>query len=155
MHQDFLAVVLRFRQFRRIAMQINAYLNFNGQCEAAFKFYEQALGGRILMMSRFEDSPMGQQMPPEMRSKILHARIKIGETVVMGSDPPPDRFSPQKGFALSLQVKSGIEAERLFEALAENAQVGMPMGKTFFAERFGMLTDRFGVPWMIVCEKEE
>ena len=135
-------------------MHINAYLNFNGRCEEAFKFYEQALGGKIQMMSRFEDFPMAQQMPAEMRGKILHARILIGDTLIMGSDPPPDRFSPQKGFALSLQVKTGAEAERLFHALAENAQIGMPMGKTFFAERFGMLTDRFGVPWMIVCEKE-
>lgn len=135
-------------------MHINAYLNFNGRCEEAFKFYEQALGGKIQMMSRFEDFPMAQQMPAEMRGKILHAQILIGDTLIMGSDPPPDRFSPQKGFALSLQVKTGAEAERLFHALAENAQIGMPMGKTFFAERFGMLTDRFGVPWMIVCEKE-
>ena len=135
-------------------MQINAYLNFNGQCEAAFKFYEQALGGKILMMSRFSDSPMGQQMSAEMRSKILHARIRIGDTVVMGSDPPPDRHSPQKGFALSLGVNTAAEAEKIFRALSENGQVGMKMEKTFFAERFGMLTDRFGVPWMIVCEKE-
>ena len=94
-------------------MEINAYLNFNGQCEAAFKFYEQVLGGKILMMSRFENSPMAQQMPAEMRSKILHARIRIGDTLIMGSDPPPDRFSAQKGFALSLQVKTGVEAEKL------------------------------------------
>ena len=135
-------------------MQINAYLNFNGQCEAAFRFYEQVLGGKILMMSRFEDSPMAQQMPAEMRGKVLHARIQIGDALIMGSDPPPDRFSPQKGFALSLQVKTVAEAEKIFQALAENSQVGMPLGKTFFAERFGILTDRFGVPWMIVCEKE-
>jgi PhnB protein len=135
-------------------MHINAYLNFNGRCEEAFKFYERVLGGKIQMMSRFEDSPMAQQMPADMRGKILHARILIGDTLIMGSDPPPDRVSPQKGFALSLQVKTGVEAEKLFHALAENAQIGMPMGKTFFAERFGMLTDRFGVPWMIVCEKE-
>src|SRR5690348_18171463 len=150
----FLAVLLALRQFRRIMMQINAYLNFNGQCEAAFKFYERVLGGKILMMSRFEDSPMVQQMPAEMRSKILHARIQIGDTVVMGSDPPPDRYSPQKGFALSLQMKTASEAEKIFHALSENGQVGMAMGKTFFAERFGMLTDRFGVPWMVVCERE-
>jgi PhnB protein len=154
MPQVFLAVLFRLRQFRRLAMQINAYLNFNGQCEAAFKFYEQVLGGKMLMMSRFEDSPMAQQMPAEMRTKILHARIQIGDTLIMGSDPPPDRFSHQKGFALSLQVKTAAEAEKIFQALAENSQVGMPLGKTFFAERFGMLTDRFGVPWMIVCEKE-
>jgi PhnB protein len=135
-------------------MQINAYLNFNGQCEAAFKFYERVLGGKILMMSRFEDSPMAQQMPADMRGKILHARIQIGDTVVMGSDPPPDRYSPQKGFALSLQMKTAAEAEKIFHTLSENGQVGMAMSKTFFAERFGMLTDRFGVPWMVVCERE-
>lgn len=136
-------------------MQINAYLNFNGECEAAFKFYEQVLGGKIIMLSRFADSPMAQQMPAEMAGKILHARIQIGDTVLMGSDPPPDRHSPQKGFALSLQVKTAAQAEKIFDSLSANGQVGMAMGKTFFAERFGMLTDRFGVPWMIVCEREE
>jgi PhnB protein len=150
-----LAGLLPLRQFRRIAMQINAYLHFNGQCEAAFKFYEQVLGAKILTMSRFADSPMGQQMPPEMGSKILHARIQIGDAVVMGSDPPPDRYSPPKGFALSLQVKTAAEADKVFHALSENGQIGMAIGKTFFAGRFGMLTDRFGVPWMVICEREE
>jgi PhnB protein len=135
-------------------MQLNAYLNFNGQCEAAFKFYEQALGGKILTMTRFETTPMAQQLPPEMRNKIIHARMEIGDTVLMASDSPPDRYRPPGGFGLSLSVSSTAEAEQKFNALAENGRIDMPMDKTFFAARFGMLKDRFGIPWMVICEKE-
>ena|SRR2546423_4248185 len=135
-------------------MQLNAYLNFNGQCEAAFKFYEQALGGKILNLTRFESTPMAQQMPSEMRNKIIHARMQIGDTVLMASDAPPERFRPPGGFGLSLSVNSGTEAEQKFNALAENGTIEMPMSQTFFAARFGMLKDRFGIPWMVICEKE-
>ena len=135
-------------------MQPNAYLNFNAQCEEAFKFYEQALGGKILMMSRFRGSPGENVVPEAMRDRILHARMQVGDTVLMGSDGPPDRVSQPKGFALSLQFNTAAEAEAKFKALSDKGQIGMPMGKTFFAERFGMLNDRFGVPWMVICEKE-
>ena len=136
-------------------MQLNAYLNFDGRCEAAFKFYEQLLGGKILMMSSFEGTPMANEVPPEMRNKVIHARMEIGDTVLMGSDAPPGRVEQPKGFALSLRLEKTAEAERIFSALAEGADVGMPIGKTFFAARFGMLRDRFGVPWMILCEHED
>jgi len=136
-------------------MQLNAYLNFNGECEAAFKFYEQVLGGKIIMMSRFRGTPGENVVPPDMRDRIIHARIQVGDTVLMGSDSPPDRVSQPKGFALSLQFNTGAEAESKFKALSDKGEVGMPMGKTFFAERFGMLKDRFGVPWMVICEKED
>lgn len=135
-------------------MQLNAYLNFNGQCEAAFKFYEQALGGKILTMTRFETTPMAQQLPAEMRNKIIHARMQIGDTVLMASDSPPERFRPPGGFGLSLSVNSVQEAEQKFNALAEKGSIEMPMGQTFFAARFGMLKDHFGIPWMVICEKE-
>lgn len=135
-------------------MRVNAYLTFRGQCEAAFKFYEQALGGKILSMMPFAGSPGENMAPPEMRDKIIHARIQIGDTVIMGSDGPQGGASEPKGFALSLQVNTAAEAEQLFAALSEQGETGMPMGKTFFAERFGMTRDRFGVPWMVVCEKE-
>lgn len=135
-------------------MQLNAYLNFNGQCEEAFKFYEQALGGKILVMSRFQGTPGENMVPADMRTKIIHARIQLGDTVLMGSDSPPDRASQPKGFGLSLQFNTAAEAEAKFRALCDKGEVSMPMGKTFFAERFGMLKDRFGVPWMVVCEKE-
>ena len=133
-------------------MEISPYLNFKGQCEEAFKFYEQMLGGKIVMMSRFAGTPGEAMVPPEFRDKIIHARIQIGSTLIMGSDTPPDRASEAKGFAISLQAGSVAEAERLFTALSRDGQVGMPFGKTFFAERFGMLKDRFGIPWMVICE---
>jgi PhnB protein len=135
-------------------MRINAYVNFNSECEAAFRFYEQLLDGKILMMSRFEDTPMANDVSAEMRTNIIHARMQIGDTVLMGSDASPDRVSQPKGFALSLQLDKIAEAERIFNALAEKGEVNMPIGKTFFAARFGMLKDRFGVPWMVVCESE-
>ncbi len=134
-------------------MHITTYLNFDGNCEEAFKFYEQVLGGKILMMTRYEGTPAANHSPSEMRNKILHARIQIGDTVLMGSDVPPGQVQPQ-GFGLSLGVDKVAEADLVFNALAGNGEVSMPMGKTFFAERFGMLRDSFGVSWMVVCEKE-
>lgn len=135
-------------------MLLNAYLNFNGECEAAFKFYEQVLDGKILMMSRFQGTPGENMVPAEMRDKIIHARMQVGDTVLMGSDAPHERASPPKGFALSLQFNTAAEAESKFKALSDQGEVDMPMGKTFFAERFAMFKDRFGVPWMVICEKE-
>jgi PhnB protein len=135
-------------------MQLNAYLHFNGQCETAFKFYEQALGGKVVAMMRYEGTSAMGHVPEHMRNRIIHARIQIGDTIIMGSDAPPERFSPPKGFALSLRTGTVAEAEKIFRTLAENGQVSMPIGKTFFAASFGMLNDRFGVPWMILCEKE-
>ena len=133
-------------------MEVNAYLNFNGNCEEAFKFYEQATGGKIEMKSIWADSPMAAQMPA-MKDKIIHARIRIGDTILMGSDTPPDRFEKAQGFSLSLGTKTTAEAERLFQALSAGGQVHMPMAQSFFAERFGMLVDKFGIPWMVICEK--
>ncbi len=135
-------------------MNVNAYLNFTGQCEEAFKFYEQTLGAKILVMMPYEGSPAAEHMPSDMRNKLIHARIQIGDTIVMASDSPPGRSEPPKGFALSLQVNSAAEAERIFASLSAGGAVGMPMAQTFFAVRFGMLKDRFGVPWMVLCERE-
>lgn len=133
-------------------MQVNAYLNFNGRCEEAFRFYEKALGGKIEAMMPFEGTEAAQHSPAEWRSKIIHARMKLGDSTLMGSDAPPDRYSAPKGFCVSLQVKTPAEAERAFHALAERGSVQMPIGKTFFSERFGMLVDRFGIPWMVNCD---
>jgi PhnB protein len=133
-------------------MQLNAYLHFNGNCEEAFRFYEQATGGKIEVKSTFGDSPMAAQMPA-MKDKIVHARIRIGDTVLMGSDSPPERFSPPQGFSLSLGARTNAEAERVFQALSAGGQVHMPMAESFFAQRFGMLVDRYGIPWMVICEK--
>ncbi len=134
-------------------MQVNPYLHFNGKCEAAFKFYERCLGGKGLAMSTFGDSPMAEQAPPEWRNKIIHARLSVGDTLLMGSDAPPERYAEPKGFSVSLGTSDPAEAERIFHALAENGKVEMPIQETFWAKRFGMLVDQFGIPWMINCEK--
>jgi PhnB protein len=133
-------------------MQLNPYLNFNGNCAAAFKYYEKNLGGKIEMMMTFAESPMADQVPPSHRDKVMHARMTIGDYVLMGSDAPPDRSSPMKGFCVSLSVDSVAEAERMFKALAEKGSVQMPIQQTFWAERFGSLVDQFGTPWMVNFE---
>jgi PhnB protein len=135
-------------------MQLNPYLIFNGQCEAAFKFYEQSLGGQITAMFKNEGSPMAEHFPAEWHDKILHARMTVGDQILMGSDGRPGGYQEPKGFSLSLSVNDPAEAERLFHSLADGGQVQMPMQKTFWAERFGMLTDRFGMPWMVNCEQQ-
>ena len=135
-------------------MQLNPYLVFNGQCEAAFKFYAQLLGGKIIAMMTHAGTPAENQVPPEWREKIIHARMVIGDQLLMGSDAPPGHFQPPQGFSVSLMVDNAEDAERIFPTLAENGTVRMPLQKTFWAIRFGMVVDRFGIPWMINCEEK-
>jgi len=134
-------------------MQVNPYLTFSGQCEEAFRFYEKVLGGKIEAMMPHRGSPMEQHVPPEWRSKIMHARLRFGDEVLMASDAPPDRYQPMQGFSVTLGIEDPVEAERVFHALSEQGTVQMPLEKTFWALRFGMLVDRFGTPWMINCEQ--
>jgi PhnB protein len=134
-------------------MQLNAYLNFNGQCEAAFKFYAQCLGGKITAIFTHGGTPAAEHVPPEWHSKIMHARLEVDDAVLMGSDAPPDRYEEPKGIYVSLHIKDPAEAERIFSALAENGTVQMPIQETFWAVRFGMFVDQFGIPWMVNCEK--
>jgi PhnB protein len=134
-------------------MKLSPYLTFSGDCEMAFDFYAKCLGGKIDAMVRHEGTPAAQQVPPEWRNKILHARLVVGEMVLMGSDAPPARYEPMKGFSVMLDVADPAEAEHIFQALAENGTVRMPIQKTFWAARFGMLVDQFGTPWMINCEQ--
>jgi PhnB protein len=134
-------------------MKLNPYLFFNGQCEAAFKFYEQCLGGKIVAMVRHAGTPAEKEVPANWRDKIIHARLVVGDEVLMGSDAPPDRFEAPKGFTVTLGIDDPAEAERVFNALAEKGTVRMPFQQTFWALRFGMLVDRFGIPWMINCEQ--
>jgi PhnB protein len=133
-------------------MQVNTYLIFNGQCEAAFKFYERCFGGKIEAMMTHAGSPAEAQAPPEWRDKIMHARLVVDGQVLMGSDAPPGHFEKPQGFSVSLGMKDPAEAERIFQTLAENGKVQMPLQKTFWAQSFGMLVDQFGVPWMVNCE---
>jgi PhnB protein len=133
-------------------MQLNTYLFFNGQCEEAFKFYEQCLGGKIVAMMTHAGTPAEAQTPPEWRDKILHARLQVGDEALMGSDAPPNHQEQPKGFYVSVQLKDPAEADRIFQTLSENGTIRMPIQKTFWATRFGMLVDKFGTPWMINCE---
>ena len=131
---------------------LNPYLNFNGNCEAAFKFYAELLGGKIEMSMTFAESPIAEQVPAEWRKKIIHSRLVIGDKVLMGSDAPPDRYEAPRGFSVLLSVDKPADVERIFKALSSNGNVQMPLAKTFFAESFGVVVDRFGIPWMVICE---
>ena len=137
-------------------MQINPYLFFDSNCEAAFKFYEKVLGGKIEMMLRNEDAPpdFGMPSPPERKQKIMHAKMSIDGQVLMASDAPPSHFHKPQGFAISITIKDVAEAERKFKALSEGGAANMPFGKTFFAKGFGMCVDQFGIPWMVNCPAE-
>ncbi len=134
-------------------MQLNPYLTFNGQCETAFKFYEKCLGDKIEAMITHGGSPIADQVPSEWRNKILHARLVVGDDVLMGSDAPPERYEKPQGFSVSLQIADPADAERIFRALSDNGKVQMPLQQTFWASCFGMLVDRFGIPWMVSCER--
>ena len=133
-------------------MQVNPYLSFNGQCEAAFKAYEQCLGGQIGPIFRYAGSPMDYQVPTDWQDKVMHGSITVGGQVLMGGDVAPDRYEALTGFSLSIQIASATDAERIFHELSKDGRVTMPLEKTFWAERFGMVVDRFGIPWMINCE---
>jgi PhnB protein len=134
-------------------MQLNPYLTFNGQCEAAFKFYEKVLGGKIEAMMTYGSSPMAEQTRSDWRNKIMHARMTVGDKMLMASDAPPDRYEAMKGIMVTLGIDNPGEAERIFHALSANGAVQMALQETFWALRFGMLVDQFGTPWMVNCEK--
>ncbi|NJK69798.1 MAG: VOC family protein [Microcoleus sp. CSU_2_2] len=134
-------------------MQLSPYLFFNGECEAAFKFYEQCLGGKIDAMMTYAESPEAEQTSPESRDRIMHAHLTVNDMALMGSDAPPSHFETPQGFSVSLQFDDVVEAERIFQALAENGTIKMPLQETFWASRFGIVVDRFGTPWMINCDR--
>ena len=129
-------------------MQLHTYLNYGGNCEQAFRFYEQHLGGKIIMMMKHGESPEPSQAPPDWKDAVLHARIQLGGTQLLGADIPNSQ--PIRSAYLSLTVNSDQEAERVHDLLADGGQVFMPMQETFFASRFAMLRDRFGTSWMIL-----
>jgi PhnB protein len=133
-------------------MQINPYLSFSGQCEAAFTLYERCLGARLGPIFRYAGTPQADQVPPDWGDKVMHGSVTIGEQVLMGGDVAPERYEAPKGITLSIQIKDTAEAERLFRDLGEGGTVIVPLEKTFWAARFGMLVDRFGIPWLINCE---
>ena len=135
-------------------MQVNAYLLFDGRCEEAFRFYEKCFNGKIVAMLTHKGTPAEAHVPAKWVDKILHARLDIGDQVLMASDSPPDRYEKPAGFSVSLRVKTPTEAQQLFNALAEKGEIRMPLEKTFWSPSFGMLVDRFGIPWMINTEPQ-
>ena len=132
-------------------MQLDVYVNYRGTCEEAFRFYEQHLGGRALSIQRHETLPPSPNIPPEWRSKVLHGRIEIAGTVLMGADVPS--AEPVRSAYLSLRVDSADEAERIYALLAEGGEIFMKMEENFFATRFAMLRDRFGTSWMLMHQR--
>jgi PhnB protein len=133
-------------------MRLAAHLTFPGTCEAAFRFYERVLDGRIQLLQTYGESPGAEQVAPEWRPKILHATIQVGGLELLGADVRPEGYEKPRGFFLLLGIAGVANAERVFHALAENGAVGMPLQQTFWSPAFGVLVDSFGVPWEINAE---
>lgn len=134
-------------------MKLNPYLNFDGNCEAAFKFYEQVLDGKFAGKMTWGESPVAADAPDGWQDKIMHAELNVGDQVLMGADSPPEYFETAQGTSVLINIDDTDKAENVFTALAENGTVKMPIQETFWAARFGMLIDQFGTPWMINCDK--
>ena len=133
-------------------MLVQPYLFFDGRCEEALEFYRRAIGAEVTMLLRWKDSPDPQMAMPGAADKVMHARLRIGDTMVMASDGQNTGKPNFQGFSLSVTVRDEAEAERVFNALGQGGQVQMPLAKTFFSPRFGMVADRFGVSWMVYVE---
>ena len=131
-------------------MKLYTYLNYGGTCQEAFRSYEQHLGGKITMMMTHGQSPNARNVPAEWKDAVLHARIELGETVLMG-----ERFQPMRSAYMTLMLDSVSEAERIYGLLSEGGQIFMPMQETFFAVRFAQLRDRFGTSWMLLHERAQ
>jgi PhnB protein len=135
-------------------MQVQTYLTFDGRAEEAIEFYKKTLGAKVGMLMRWKDSPDPAMCMPGAENKVMHAYVNIGETGVMISDGRNSGKPNFAGFNLSIATKTPAEADKLFNALLEGGKVTMPQAKTFFSERFGMLTDKFGVNWMVLVESK-
>ena len=131
-------------------MQLDTYLNYGGNCRQAFEFYAEHLGGRIEMLMTHGEMPGPNNVPPERRNDVQHARMAIGGATLLGADVPPERFQPMRSAYLSLSLDSSEEADRIYALLAEGGEIFMKMDETFFAHRFAMLRDRFGTSWMLM-----
>ena len=139
-------------------MKWNPYLTFGGNCATAFKYYERVLGGKIVMLMTHADMPKSEQTqaPTEWTDNmVMHVRLVVGDNVLMGSDRPPNSSEKAQGMSVAIQIPDPKEAERIFAALADNGTVTMPLQQTFWAVRFGMLIDQFGIPWMVNCEQQQ
>ncbi len=134
-------------------MQLTTYLNYGGNCEDAFRFYEQHLDAKLMFLTRHGEQPGGSHMPPEWNDKVLHAALSLGGTQLLGADVSPERFEPMRSAYLTLTFDDSSEADRIYALLSEGGQVFMPLDETFFAHRFAMLRDRFGTSWMLLHPK--
>jgi PhnB protein len=141
------------REMYKKTMELNPCLNFSGQCAAAFKFYEQCLGGKIVMMQTHGETPAKDHVPADWRDKVIHARLVVGDRVLMGSDAPPPHYAALPGVQMSISVSTTAEGERVFKALAENGKITMPFQKTSWSSGIGVAVDRFGIPWMVTCDQ--
>ena len=135
-------------------MQVSTYLNFKGDCDRAIKFYEEAIGAKVLFKMTWGESPMCKDMPAEMHGLIMHSTLAVGDGQIMCADSPPEQYQKPAGISVSLHVKDSAEGERLFNALSDGGNATMPYQKTFWSPGFGMCTDRFGIPWMVNTEGE-
>jgi PhnB protein len=134
------------------AMRLEIYVNYPGHCEEAFRFYEQHLGGKITMMMTHQQQPAGTSVPENWKSAILHARLEIGDTALLGADIP--NAEPMRSAYLTLQLQTAEEAEKIYSLLSEGGEIFMKMEETFYASRFAMLRDRFGTSWMLLGESK-
>jgi PhnB protein len=146
-------VFIPFPERKIKAMKLTTQLNFGGNCAEALRYYEEHLGGKIIFSMTYAEMPEPKSIPPGCEQGILHATIQFGESTLMACDAPPDRFQPMRSAYLALSVDSSEEAERVHALLSEGGEVFMPMAETFFAIRFSMLRDRFGVLWMVVYQR--
>jgi PhnB protein len=131
-------------------MKLYTYVNYGGNCRQAFEFYAEHLGGKITLLTTHGENPAAENVPPNWKNAVLHARIEMGDTTVLGADIPPDRFKPMRSAYLSLIVDTAAEAESIYALLTEGGEIFMPMRETFFAQRFAMMRDRFGTSWMLL-----
>ena len=136
-------------------MKLYTYLNYGGTCREAFEFYERHLGGRIISIATHGQQPNSGNLPANWQDKVLHARIELGDTVLLGADIPPDRFMPMRSAYLTLLLDSDADAERIYALLTDGGEIFMKMEETFFARRFAMLRDRFGTSWMLLYERPQ
>jgi len=134
-------------------MKVHTYLNFDGRCEAAIKFYEEAIGAKLMFKMTWGESPMAKDMPAEAQKLIMHSTLAVGDSHLMCADAPPDHYQKPAGMSVSLNVTNREEGERIFNALAKNGTIAMPYQKTFWSPGFGMCVDQFGIPWMVNCDQ--
>ncbi len=134
-------------------MHVQPYLFFDGRCEEALDFYKKAIGAEVEMLMRWKDSPDKSMCTPDNADKVMHAQFKAGDSTIMGSDGRNTGNPKFDGFALAINAKDEAEVDKLFNALAAGGKVTMPLAKTFFSPRFGMLADKFGVNWMLLVAK--